>query len=232
MIIYHFCNDTFGIPFQPVSAAFAKARKVHIVRVLSVKRDPPWFLRVVRHPAGRALRRAKRIIRGAPSHGEDLPTLQVTNVNDPDFYSRIKPGDVAVITGFNQIFQAPIIERFASFVNLHPSILPMYRGPVPTYWQIRNGEKLTGFTFHNVTPKIDSGEPIYQDVVSVEGETDVLGLALKVGNAAVPVFLKYLDHLVSGEPWVPRYVDARKVYRMHQNYAPFPKVEERRHVRR
>ena len=232
MVIYHFCNDTFGIPFQPVSAAFAKEHKVRIVRVLSIKRDPAWFWRVVRHPAGRALRRAKRIIRGAPSHGEDLPTLQVTNVNDPDFYRRVKPGDVAVITGFNQIFKAPAISRFGSFVNLHPSILPMYRGPVPTYWQIRNGEELSGFTFHKLTPKIDAGEPIYQEIVPVEGETDVLALALKIGDAAIPVFRRYLEHLVSGEPWAPRYVDARKVYRTHQNYASFPTAEERRRVRR
>jgi methionyl-tRNA formyltransferase len=227
MVIYHFCNDTFGIPFPPVSAAFAKTQKVKIVRVLSVKPEPlslRSLARAARRPAGRALRRAKRLLAGDPAHGEDLPTLYVTDVNAPDFTRLIKKGDAGVITGFNQIFRAQTIARFSSFANLHPSILPLYRGPVPTYWQLRNDEQLTGFTLHKVTPQIDSGEPLYQEVVAIDGETDLFALALKVGRAATPMFRRYLEHLISGDEWVVRHVDAYKVYKTHLNYASFPDV--------
>lgn len=229
MVIYHFCNDTFGTPFPAVSAAFAKARKVHIVRVLAAKSDESSPLAAlttaVRRPAGRALRRAGRLLTGAPSHGEDLPTIYVSDVNAPSFQHLIKKGDLGVITGFNQIFRAETIGRFHSFANLHPSILPLYRGPVPTYWCIRNRERLTGFTLHTVTPKIDAGEPLFQEVVPLDGETNVLGLELKIAQAALPMFSRYLEHIAFGGEWVPQYVDAFKVYQTHQNYATFPQLE-------
>ncbi len=228
MVIYHFCNDTFGRPFPAVSAAFAKTRGLRIVRVLAekpVESSLASVSKAIRRPASRALRRVQRMLAGAPSHGEDLPTIYVSDVNSPSFRRYIKKGDAGVITGFNQIFSAETIERFSSFVNLHPSILPLYRGPVPTYWCIRNRERLTGFTLHKVTPKIDVGEALYQEVVPIEGETDVLGLELKIARAALPMFSRYLEHLATGSAWVPQYVDAFSVYQTHQNYATFPELE-------
>jgi len=232
LTIYHFCNDTFGTPFPPVSAAFAKKHGVKIVRVLSVKPETSTLRSLelaVRRPAGVALRRTRRFLEGAPPHGEDLPTLYVTNVNSSDFRNLIKAGDAGVITGFNQIFSAKTIATFSSFANLHPSILPLYRGPVPTYWQLRNDEQRTGFTLHKVAPKIDAGEPLYQKVVAVDGETSLFELARKIALAAIPVFRRYLHFIAFGGRWVPRYVDAYKVYRIHLNYAPFPEPQAKRH---
>lgn len=228
MVIYHFCNDTFGTPFPAVSAAFAKTRGLRIVRVLAEKPTKSTIASVskaIRRPAGRALRRAHRVLVGAPSNAEDLPTIYVTDVNSPSFRRRIQKGDAGIITGFNQIFSAATIERFSSFVNLHPSILPLYRGPVPTYWCIRNRERLTGFTLHKVTPKIDVGEALYQEVVAIGDETDVLDLERKIARAALPMFSRYLEHIASGGQWVPQYVDAFAVYETHQNYATFPELE-------
>lgn len=42
-------------------------------------------------------------------------------------------------------------------VNIHPSILPYYRGPVPTAWAILNGEKEFGITIHQMDREIDTG---------------------------------------------------------------------------
>jgi methionyl-tRNA formyltransferase len=225
MTIYHFCNNRFGLPFSPVSAAFAKDHGVRIVRVLSVKperRSLHSLYWAVRIPTGRAIRKAQRLIEGAGPSGEDLPTLHISDVNAPDFRRLIKKGDVAVITGFDQIFSSETIERFHSLANLHPSILPLYRGLAPTYWCIRNQEPLTGFTLHKVTPKIDLGEPLYQQVVPIDGETIVLELTLKVARAAVPMFRRYLAHLAFGGEWVPQYVNAHEVYKTHLNYGKFP----------
>jgi len=41
--------------------------------------------------------------------------------------------------------------------NLHPSLLPAYRGPTPIFWQSRAGEKNTGVSLHQVTADLDSG---------------------------------------------------------------------------
>ncbi|HXW52208.1 MAG TPA: formyltransferase family protein [Candidatus Acidoferrales bacterium] len=232
MTIFHFCNDTFGTPFPAVSANFAKQHRLRIVRVLGVTPKPANLATVsgaLRREGGLRLRRAQRRLAGAPSHGDDLPTLFVSDVNAPSFRKHIRPGDVGVITGFNQIFGPETIAKFDSFVNLHPSILPLYRGPVPTYWCIHNQEALSGFTLHKVVPKIDAGEPIYQEVVPIEGVSDVLGLELKIGNAALPTFLRYLEHLRTGNAWEVKLVDAFSVYKTHLNYATFPELHSGHH---
>jgi methionyl-tRNA formyltransferase len=50
-------------------------------------------------------------------------------------------------------------------INLHPSLLPKYKGPSPTFWQFKNGEKDFGVSIHNMTEKFDSGEVISQTMV-------------------------------------------------------------------
>ncbi len=49
------------------------------------------------------------------------------------------------------------IANWAS-INLHPSLLPRYKGSNPIFWQLRNGESDTGVTLHHVTPDIDAGD--------------------------------------------------------------------------
>ncbi len=47
-------------------------------------------------------------------------------------------------------------------INIHPSLLPKYRGSNPLFWQLRMGETKTGVTLHRVTSELDSGEIIQQ----------------------------------------------------------------------
>jgi methionyl-tRNA formyltransferase len=48
-------------------------------------------------------------------------------------------------------------------VNIHPSLLPFYRGPVPTAWAIQNGERFFGLTIHYMDEGIDTGEILVQE---------------------------------------------------------------------
>jgi methionyl-tRNA formyltransferase len=43
------------------------------------------------------------------------------------------------------------------FVNIHPSLLPQYRGPCPVFWALFHGDRLTGVTLHEMTTRIDQG---------------------------------------------------------------------------
>ena len=56
--------------------------------------------------------------------------------------------------------------------NIHPSILPYYRGPVPTAWAILNGEKKFGITIHKMDKGIDTGDILVQKIYPIlENET-------------------------------------------------------------
>jgi len=53
--------------------------------------------------------------------------------------------------------------------NLHPSLLPAYRGPTPLFWQAKAGEVQTGISLHKVTANLDGGDMIAQQEVSMRG---------------------------------------------------------------
>ncbi len=51
-------------------------------------------------------------------------------------------------------------------LNLHPSLLPRYRGPAPLFWQLRFGERNTGVTLHRLSQRLDRGDIIAQERTS------------------------------------------------------------------
>ena len=51
-------------------------------------------------------------------------------------------------------------------INLHPSLLPSYRGPNPIFWQLRNDERHTGISLHRLTDALDAGPILIQKRVS------------------------------------------------------------------
>ena len=50
-------------------------------------------------------------------------------------------------------------------LNLHPSLLPAYRGPVPLFWQLRDGHASTGVTLHRLDEGADTGDIVAQSAV-------------------------------------------------------------------
>jgi len=86
------------------------------------------------------------------------------SVNSPDFRSwlRAERPELLVVAGFGQIVKAETIAAAPVAVNFHPSLLPAYRGPTPSHWIIRRGERASGVTCHRLTPGIDSGEIFFQ----------------------------------------------------------------------
>ncbi|MGB9771594.1 MAG: methionyl-tRNA formyltransferase [Candidatus Kapaibacteriota bacterium] len=94
----------------------------------------------------------------------EIPILQPEKIKDPEFYKQIREvaPDIIVVVAFKilppEIFTSA---KIASF-NVHPSLLPKYRGPAPLNWQIINGEKETGLTTFILQEEVDSGNILLQ----------------------------------------------------------------------
>jgi len=73
-----------------------------------------------------------------------------------------------------EVFSSP---KYGS-INIHPSLLPKYKGPSPHYWVIKNKEKLTGLTCHYIDEGIDTGHIIYQVEIPIE-ENETIDTLLK-----------------------------------------------------
>src|SRR5262245_35200286 len=76
------------------------------------------------------------------------------DVNAPVFVDRIRSlaPDLLFVAGCPQILRCPLRDVFRlGAVNLHPSLLPAYRGRDPLFWAIVKGETTIGVTAHHLT---------------------------------------------------------------------------------
>ena len=85
------------------------------------------------------------------------------------------------LAGFMKILSKKFINRFnGKIINIHPSLLPKYKGLNTHNKAIQNKDKLTGCTVHLVTAKIDSGKIILQKKVKISKQDTSSSLAKKV----------------------------------------------------
>lgn len=77
---------------------------------------------------------------------------------------------IGVLVSFGKIIPQSIIDLFPSgIINIHPSLLPLYRGPSPIETAIANGDTKTGVSIMKLSAKMDAG-PIYaQQSVALDG---------------------------------------------------------------
>lgn len=221
MKIFLFCNDGFGRAFQDIAVAFARLNHVDLTIVHSGdRRKPAAALPTSRRMRFLARRKLDQIAFRA-RHGVRLAV--VDDVNDERFGRMVAWDDVGIVAGFNQIFKQHTIDRFHSLVNFHPSVLPRYRGPVPSYWCIRHREPRSGYTLHRVVATIDAGPILYQGTVPIAPDDTPESLNDRIAQCAGDTLRSYLAHIVFGETFVERRLDAGEIYQQDVGYLSFPR---------
>ena len=104
------------------------------------------------------------------------------------------------LAGFMKILSRNFIKKFNNpILNIHPSLLPKYKGLNSHFKVLKNKDKYSGSTVHLVTPKLDSGKIILQKKVKVSKkdnknslEKKILKLEHKLYSAAIYKFLSNL----------------------------------------
>ena len=85
------------------------------------------------------------------------------------------------LAGFMKILSKNFIKKFkGKIINIHPSLLPKYKGLNTHKKAIENNDKYAGCSVHFVTTKIDSGKIIMQKKVKIKKNDTVISLAKKV----------------------------------------------------
>lgn len=91
----------------------------------------------------------------------NIPVLQPKNLNDAVQAIAALGCDHAVLVAYGKIIPDSILALFAGgIINVHPSLLPKYRGPSPIEVAILNGDDQTGVSLIKLVSKMDAG-PIY-----------------------------------------------------------------------
>ena len=98
-----------------------------------------------------------------------LPVLQPESLKDPAFAAQLKEHDpdLFAVVAFSILPRRLLrLPRLGS-VNLHPSLLPAYRGAAPIIWAVIDGQTETGITSFLLNPRVDAGDILLQRRVAI-----------------------------------------------------------------
>ncbi len=106
---------------------------------------------------------------------------------------------IGVLVSYGKIIPQSIIDSFPKgIVNLHPSLLPYYRGPSPIETAILHGDAKTGLTIMSLVRKMDAGPIYYQETVSLSGAETKPELYEVLSHRGAALIVEKLSDILSG----------------------------------
>jgi methionyl-tRNA formyltransferase len=123
-----------------------------------------------------------------------VPVYQPESVNSQEAYGRIadERPEVVVVCAFGALIREPLLDAYP-IVNVHPSLLPRWRGAAPIERAILAGDSATGVSIMRLTAGLDDGPVFLQEPVSIEPEDDYGRLAERLERLGGILLIRALD---------------------------------------
>ena len=125
---------------------------------------------------------------------------QTARVSDEGSVARIRAGDAeaGVVCAFGQLIHEPLLSELELW-NVHPSLIPRWRGAAPIERAIMAGDAETGVTIMSVTAGLDSGPVALQERTPIEPSWDYGALSARLAELGGELIVRALDLRASGE---------------------------------
>lgn len=146
-----------------------------------------------------------------------IPTAIIHDLNTSETRAILHKSNADLIVSFHfdQIFNAESLETTRlGGVNVHPSLLPHHRGPVPTWYAMQEEPPRFGVTIHRLVEKIDAGDILLQEQVALPRTISALGAAVALHEHG----RRLLETVLAD-------IDAQRDLAVHPEllpYCPFP----------
>jgi methionyl-tRNA formyltransferase len=122
-------------------------------------------------------------------------------IGDPESVealAALKP-DLFIVVAYGQYIPARVINLAPhEAINVHPSLLPKYRGSAPIQWAIANGDATTGVSIIYLAKKMDAGDILRQETYSITDDDTSLSLHSRLALSGSKLLLKAIDDIRAG----------------------------------
>jgi methionyl-tRNA formyltransferase len=129
-----------------------------------------------------------------------LELHQTADVNSAESLEAIRaaePGAIPVCA-FGQLIREPLLSEFL-MLNVHPSLIPRWRGAAPIERALMAGDRETGVTIMRVTAGLDSGPVALAEPIPIADQDDYASLSAKLAELGGELLVRALDALEAGE---------------------------------
>jgi methionyl-tRNA formyltransferase len=127
-----------------------------------------------------------------------IPVIQPNDVNNPEVVTKLaalKPGTIITVAYGGYLKKAIRKLPVYGCINLHPSLLPRYRGAAPINYALFNGDERTGITIFKITPKMDAGPVISQSETEIHSDECYTELSARLAQMGAEEMLKALKKI-------------------------------------
>jgi len=128
-----------------------------------------------------------------------LELLQAENVNEEEALGRIHAAapEAVAVCAFGQLIREPLLSEFP-MLNVHPSLLPRWRGAAPIERAMMAGDEVTGVCVMQLTAGLDSGPVALVEEVPIDPEEDFAGLSARLAAVGGDLLVRALDLQAQG----------------------------------
>jgi methionyl-tRNA formyltransferase len=157
-----------------------------------------------------------------------IPYRVITKSNDPAFVQHIRELNTDLIISYSapQIIKEELLHTPKyGIINVHGSLLPDFRGTLPSFWYLYCDEKTGGATVHYMSEKIDDGDIIEQDSIDISDCRSMFKLIGKTKALGGELMVKAIREIQDGT------VSRRKNETEKGRYFTWPTVEQAREFR-
>ena len=129
-----------------------------------------------------------------------IPCTQTYKINANEVLSELRDLDPDIIfsVAAPQIFKKELLSiPSRGCLNIHSSLLPLYRGQNANFWVLAKGEKETGLTIHYINPGIDDGDIVLQEKIMIQNDWSLHDLymkAIETGSNMIDECLELVCH--------------------------------------
>jgi len=151
-------------------------------------------------PSGRQLQLTPCPVK-AFAVGRGLTVLSPDKIGSVDSLQQLAAlrADLFVVAAYGQYIPKPVrILPPAGIINLHPSLLPEYRGAAPIQRAVAAGDSVTGATIMYVTEKMDAGDIIVQRELPIGPDDTALTMEPKLAELGADLLMQAIEQIRSG----------------------------------
>jgi methionyl-tRNA formyltransferase len=131
-----------------------------------------------------------------------VPVTEAVNVNSDEFLTHLREAGVEFIVSISgtQFYGKKLRDQTSKgIVNCHGALLPKYRGLMPSFWTLANGETEGGVSVHFVNEKIDDGPIIVQKRYRIWPRDTVEGIMARSKDLAAEAIIECVHLVESGD---------------------------------
>lgn len=217
----------------------AKRSPLKILREFGWRRVLQKLVQISRECCGRVVGRIWRLspkpARNAREWAErcGVPCRLVADLNRPEFVTELREEkiDVLLVCICKNILRQNVLDvPRVGVINIHPSLLPKYRGPLPIFWMLYHGESQAGVTFQWMTERIDAGPIVAQFPVALDARRSEAEISRELFALAADRIEAVLSEVSVGT--APTVQQVAQPTEVRGSYFSYPTKEEVRELER